>query len=275
MSNVLSNIEVNSYGIQKIKNEGGGTGPTGTINITTNGNHNVTNYATASVSVPNVPEWSQIGYETIDQNKVLSDFNYSKEIFDNWDNTVSDISNMFKDDMQLTFFPKVDTSNVRKMNNIFENCRGLRYLGNIDTSNVTEMSKAFASVCVRDFSSLNTSNVTNFASAFINNKCLVTFPAIDTSNATNVTSMFQDCSKLQNVPIFDFGKVKYLGSMFGACSVLNSVSLNNIMASLLTATEYTGTKTLRQAGLSSAQADSCTNLSNWADLSEAGWTTGY
>jgi hypothetical protein len=41
------------------------------------------------------------------------------------------------------------------------------------------------------------------------------------------------------------------------------------------ATAYTKTKTLKAIGLSSAQATTCTGLSNWASAQSAGWTTGY
>ena len=59
-------MDVSSYLLGK-KNGGGGTTPTGSINITENGEHNVTNYATANVNV--------IGGDTIQEtNATLNKF---------------------------------------------------------------------------------------------------------------------------------------------------------------------------------------------------------
>lgn len=44
---------------------GGGTTPTGTLNITTNGTHDVTNYASADVAVPTTAPTSYLEYEVV------------------------------------------------------------------------------------------------------------------------------------------------------------------------------------------------------------------
>lgn len=63
--------------------------------------------------------------------------------------------------------------------------------------------------------------------------------------------------------------------MFSRCSSLSNESLNNILEMCINATSYTGTKTLKQIGLTSSQATTCQSLSNWNDFVTAGWTTGY
>lgn len=43
---------------------GGGTSPSGSVSITDNGTHNVSSYASASVSVPNIPSFTYVGKKT-------------------------------------------------------------------------------------------------------------------------------------------------------------------------------------------------------------------
>lgn len=97
----------------------------------------------------------------------------------------------------------------------------------------------------------------------------------DSSRVSNASNMFFRCSQLKDFPVINIPNVTSMTSMFASCGKLTNDSLNNVLATLLTATSYTGTKTLKNIGLSRAQATTCTGLSNWAALSAAGWTTGY
>lgn len=124
-------------------------------------------------------------------------------------------------------------------------------------------------------SSMDTSSVTNMGYMCANCSNLISVPTLNTQNVTNMANAFRSCVKLENVPIFNLSKATSLGNMFYTCASLTNESLNNILASLLSATSYTDTKTLAQLGLSSAQATTCATLSNWTALSNAGWTTGY
>ena len=64
--------------------------------------------------------------------------------------------------------------------------------------------------------------------------------------------------------------------MFDSCPSLNNTSLNNILAMCINVTRIpSNKKTLRHIGLTQAQAQVCTTLSNYQAFVNAGWTTGY
>jgi hypothetical protein len=76
-------------------------------------------------------------------------------------------------------------------------------------------------------------------------------PALNTVNATDVSNMFDNCPNLTNE------------------------SLNNIMQMCIDAVRIQYSKTLKNIGLSQEQTDICQTLSNYQNLLNAGWTTGY
>jgi len=152
----------------------------------------------------------------------------------------------------LTNVPLFNTSNVTNMNNMFYLCMHLQSIPLLDTSNVTNMQAMFSS-CIR----------------------LLSVPSLNTSNVTNMQTMFIACNRLTTVPQFDMSSVTNITNMFSSCNALTNDSLNNILASCISATSYTGTKTLKQMGLTSQQATACTSLSNYNDFVSAGWSTGY
>ena len=165
---------------------------------------------------------------------------------------LTSMSNMFQYFNMLKTIPLINTSEVTSMSNMFEYCYSLQTIPLIDTSKVTSMSNMF-------------------------NHCetLTSIPQIDTSKVTSMGSMFAYCSSLQTVPVLDFSSATGMYKVFNYCEALSNDSLNNILASLSTATSYIDTKTLKNIGLSETQATTCTTLSNWAACEEAGWTTGY
>lgn len=68
--NITSNgtHDVKNYASANVNVPSSGTTPTGTINITTNGTHNVTNYASANVNVPNSGGVTPTGTKEITSN---------------------------------------------------------------------------------------------------------------------------------------------------------------------------------------------------------------
>lgn len=88
------------------------------------------------------PDWSQIGYEDTPQS-IIDDFNYAKEIYDNWDNNTTSMLDMFKGERGIAICPKIDTSNVTNMNSAFYGSQ-IAIVPILDTKNVTAIYNTFA-----------------------------------------------------------------------------------------------------------------------------------
>lgn len=201
-----------------------GITPTGTINITSNGTTDVTNYESANVDVLPTDYFNS----TLQASGDSPLAKFIKVIPSNTTFSGTSAYRLFCDGATLTSLPLFDFSNVTTAENM----------------------------CIRCTS-------------------LVTFPQYNFSSCSVFTNMCFSCTALENFPIINLQSARSLANMFSGCTSLTNDSLNNILASLLTATSYTGTKTLKYIGLTSAQATTCTSLSNWNDLSTAGWTKGY
>lgn len=284
-------------------------------------------------------DWSAIGYSG-EPKPITDGYNYAKQIYDNWDATITSYENKYRNDYDLIYFPKVDLSKATNLAYMFDTCRRLEYFPkNVDISKATSLSGMFQYCgCLREID-IDTSNATNLNALFsvctclekvgnialtnaeycssLFNNCvslttigtispptktlnslsgesmfsgcskIVSAPNFDTSKFTTLKSMFSSCTALKNVPVYDFSGIKQPSStssysnspiyMFNSCKNLTNESLNNIMASAKTATNITSStfKTLKALGFSSAQANICVTLSNWSDLEDAGWTTGF
>lgn len=120
------------------------------------------------------------------------------------------------------------------------------------------------------------SNCTDFTSTF--QTCAVTDYNINTSKATTITQMFQNSAAI-NLSILDLSSLTSnvgLSNTFSGCRDLTNNSLQNILKSLLTLnSSYAGTKLLKNIGINSVQATTCTSFPEWTTLSANGWTTGY
>lgn len=123
-----------------------------------------------------------------------------------------------------------------------------------------------------------TTNITNMYQ-FLESATITELPLIDTSNVQNMENAFYYCQYLTTVPVLNASKNENFRYTFRNCTSLTNESLNNILKTIANATYYNNStstvKTLNWLGLSSAQATTCTTLSNWAAAEAAGWTTGY
>ena len=176
------------------------------------GNLSDEEYAEANTDLDNIlqgstptkvypPDWSQIGYEDTPED-ILEAFSHSKQIYDNWDNSITNLSNKFAGDRELKYLPLIDTHNATNMSSMFNGCNKIMTLPLLDTSNVTNMQVMFSS-CTS----------------------LVEVPLFDTSKVTSMQSMFSSCSKLETIPLFDTSNVTNIASMFSGCSNLKTIPL--------------------------------------------------
>lgn len=253
----------------------------GSIEITENGQYDVTDYETADVNVSGGGDFNvTVDVSEADKKTSRSNNNgviryYITNINSLNTTGLKNFKYFFEGLDKVTTLPAFDTSSATDVTGMFYGCSKLTTLPTVDISKCTSL-KEFANGCAEltELPNFNTSNITDFTMAFYYTRKLITAPAYDLSNATDIGSMFAN-SNVVNVPVYNLAKVTNLSYWFSWCSQLTDESLNNIMASLLTATSYTGTKTLQYIFASQPIViNKCTTLSNWAALEAAGWSTG-
>lgn len=102
-----------------------------------------------------------------------------------------------------------------------------------DTANVTNMSYMFYNCgSLTAVPQLDTSKVTSMNSMFYNCSKLTTIPLLNTGNVTNMAAMFFGCNSLTAVPALNVDKVTRMNDMFGNCTNLKSILMTNIGANL-------------------------------------------
>lgn len=227
-------MEVTSYLLGK-KSGGGGSEPTGTINITSNGTHNVKSYATASVNVQPDLETKSI---TITENTTTTitptsgkDGMSSVEVVTNvsggneysiyaGDNSV--VGGYVKAIENAPSF----TINGTSCEYMFVNYPGKTIPPLLGTENVTTMRYMFykaPSVTNYNLSNYNTSNVTNMEGMFYNSSAVsirnLDCSSFDIGKVTNTKDMFRGLYQLAVLDIssFDFSGVTTFDRMFMSC----------------------------------------------------------
>jgi surface protein len=105
---------------------------------------------------------------------------------------IKDMSEMFKDCVNLTVIPSIDTSNVTNMVMAFENCLSLTTIPQLDTSKVT-----------------------NMLYTFHNCPSLTTIPELDTSNVTEMSGLVKECKNLISIPKLNASNVTTIDFFFG------------------------------------------------------------
>lgn len=120
----------------------------------------------------------------------------------------------------------------------------------------------------------DTKNVTNTSFCLMGCTSLVTAKQWDLSNVTTTRSMFTECTALVNVPVFNMAKNNNVRNMFSYCQNLSYESIDNILQSVITMTEYTGTKTLAEMGITTTDYPTVNIQAcpHYQDFVSAGWS---
>lgn len=206
-------------------------------------------------------------YTTADMADAISDISTAFEVPANMSFAYSQFITLPNN---ITFEPRTSCYMM------FAYCSFLSSTPLFDTSNVTDMEAMFM-WCdgLLTVSSFDTSSVTNMSSTFEDCQAITSVPLFDTSNVTDMSRMFYECYEITAIPEFDMSSVTLMGNMFYECSSLTRDSLQNILKSLITATSYSGTKTLKYIGLDATQTAICAGIPEWSTLTSMGWSDGW
>ena len=120
--------------------------PSGTVEITENGTHNITKYANVNVNVVSESTLKKL-LDTKQSASYLFYYYKGTSIDDliKYSDTsnVTNMANMFYNCQNLQSIPLLDTSNVINMNNMFYNCQNLQSIPQLNTSKVYNMENMF------------------------------------------------------------------------------------------------------------------------------------
>ena len=178
----------------------------------------------------------------------------------------------------LVEIEELSIPNVTTLSNAFNSCSNLEKVKLITSSALTNINNAFYGCSkLNEISLFNTENVTTMEGCFRNCESLVTIPQYNTKKVSTFKRFAYGCSNLENFPQLDFSSATDLSEMFVDCRKLTDTSLNNILLSCISATSYTGTKTLTHLSIYSYMypVSRIQALPNYQDFLNAGWTTGY
>ncbi len=287
------------------------------ITITENGTTNVTPTAgkdglssvqvTTNVSGGGGKDWSAIGYSSEPKASIF-DYDYAKEIYDNWDATITSANQKYKCqygyEHPIRYFPNVNTSNITSMSQMFQKNYSLEEIPDgFDFSNVVDMSNMFADCYyLRYVNNVLPKANANMQGAFSNCQNLKSVNKIRITNNSSTRQVFSNITGLTiNEVLMSIASSGNSGTYFNNCYNLDIKKITNengithaeklMMNTACTMTngtideflKYFSTlttqssdyKTLRAMGFSSTSCNQAVQSSYWQQLVEAGWTTGY
>lgn len=161
---------------------------------------------TVNVPSTSVPDWTQIGYSSVPP-VLLDDFAHSKEIYDNWDTSITNFYQKYKGDRTLLFFPAVDMSHATYIREMFMNCTGLKSVPMLDTSNCTDLRSMFAYCHTLEY-----------------------VPVLSLKSATLLSNMFMQCYILSDEALNNIMAMCLTAESYTGTKTLSELSITTTQA---------------------------------------------
>jgi len=179
--------------------------PTGTLNITENGEYDVTNYVEANVNI--VSEYNA---------KILTTGVNNQSAY-----------------MLITELPIIDTSNMTIFTNLFAYFYSLKEIPLVDTSKATTL-QGFCMSCesIKSIPQFNTVNVSGLNNSFKGCTNLENVPVLNTNKVTNFSNAFYNCPKLSNDSLNNIMEMCINATSYTGTKRLSQLGLTSAQATI-------------------------------------------